>query len=50
MIIFLMSFIGDLVCAHVIHDVRTYGEVEKKKGQEIGDQYVRTVPDRRWQT
>lgn len=25
-----MSFVGDLVCVHVIHDVRTYGEVQKK--------------------
>jgi hypothetical protein len=30
MIILLMSFVGDLVCVHVIHDVRTYGEVQIK--------------------
>jgi hypothetical protein len=40
MTILLMSFIGDLVCVHVIHDVRTYGEVEKRAG--IGGALVRT--------
>jgi hypothetical protein len=45
MIILLVSFVRDLVYVHVIHDVRTYGEVKKKKGQGIGGQHV---PDRHW--
>jgi hypothetical protein len=46
MIILLMSFVGDLVSVHVIHDVGTYGKVPKK-GEGIGGQYV---PNRHWQT
>src|SRR6266849_8508079 len=35
MIILLMLFIGDLVCVHVIHDVGTYGKVQKRgRGSE----------------